>query len=125
MMPIVTVYLISFLCAKSGFFYNFPIPIQDCEMTIATLKGTVIDTQRNPIPNAELYFENSPVDNSTPVKQTVGNDESGHFGPKSIHFFKCEAVNFTIRATGFREKRVSYVLELLPNELTITLERSS
>jgi hypothetical protein len=94
-------------------------------MTKTTLKGSVIDTQGNPIPNAEIYLENTPVDNSTPVKRTVFNDASGHFGPESIHFFRCEPINFTIRAAGFHEKTVSYVLDLLPSELKITLERSS
>ena len=123
--PLLTIYMISLVCAKSGFFTNFPMLIQDCEMTVATLKGRVVDKEGNPIPNAEVYFENSPVDNSTPVKQTVSNNKSGHFGPTSIHFFKCEFVTFTIRATGFHEQTVTYAFELLPRDLIITLERSS
>jgi hypothetical protein len=123
--PILTIYLISFLCAKSGFLYNFPIPIQDCMMTKTTLKGAVIDIRGKSISNVEIYFENTPVDNSTPVKRTISSDENGHFGPESIHFFKCEPINFTIRAAGFHEKTISYILELLPSELKITLERSS
>jgi hypothetical protein len=103
-MPLITVYLISFLCAKSEFFYDFPIPIQDCEMTETTLKGSVIDIQGNPIPNAEIHFENTPVDNSTPVKREILSDKNGNIGPESISLFKCEPINFTVSASGFRKK---------------------
>jgi hypothetical protein len=128
--PIAVVYSISFLCAKSGFLNGLSIPPQDCEMTKAILKGHATDTQGNPIPNAEIYFENTPVDNSTPVKHRILANESGNFGPEAISFFKCEPINFTFNATGFREKTASYILDYgllnsLPNELTIKLERSS
>ncbi len=128
--PILTIYVISFLCAKSGFFYGMGIPIQDCEMTKTILQGTVIDTHGEPIPNTEIYFANTPVDNSTPVKHQILTNQFGNFGPEPIRFFKCEPINFTFTAIGFRSKSTSYILDYgllnsLPNELTITLERSS
>ena len=75
-------------------------------MTKAILKGNVIDTQGKPVPNVEIHFENTPIDFSTPVKRTISGDKSGQFGPESIHFFKCEPINFTIRAATFHETRV-------------------
>jgi len=105
------------------------IPIQDCERTKATLNGSVIDKQGNPISKAEIYFENTPVDLSTPVKRTIYSDKTGHFGQEPIFFFKCEPINFTIKAAGFRKKTVSYILDYglrnsLPKELNITLEKA-
>ncbi len=128
--PIAVVYSILFLCAISGFLNGLSIPPQDCEMTKATLKGNVIDTHGNPIANAEIYFENTPVDNSTPAKHRILAHESGDFGPETISFFKCEPINFTFSANGFQVKTASYILDYgllnsLPNELTIKLERSS
>jgi hypothetical protein len=129
LIPFLVAYLLIFLCFFSSGAGGFVIPIQDCEMTKTTLQGTVVDMLGKSVADAKISYENTPVDRSTPVKRTLATDEKGHLGPESISFFKCEPINFTITANGFREKTASYILDYgllnsLPGELNITLERS-
>lgn len=106
------------------------IPPQDCYLDQLTLHGQVVTADSEAVSNARIEYQNLPVDSSTPVKDVIFTSSDGRFGPRTLSFYKCETITFTISADGFQPQSRSYILDQgllnsLPQYLDIILERTS
>jgi hypothetical protein len=99
---------------------------QDCMGGSLEVKGTVINTNGNPVVNAQIAIKHK-RDYSDPFEQTLFSDEEGNFTSDLFFMYACETMTVEVEAEGYVKWSGKYngpfddILYPLPETLTIEL----